>query len=192
MPNALRPVRHEEIQAGEFVWVATGVELGHDGFKNLLYNVIFAQGGWTLFQSVVHHQLVEVFDTVTSRISARQEALDSVASVTSTIRKRILLPPDFGFFPAVALKLITKVSDPVPDAYTISIVKNGVVDPGVSAVSIKPVLGDTFEFFEFSPTGEYFPGDLVTLEVKLETSLATHFGEIADVELEFKTARGNV
>lgn len=192
MPKAILPTRNEEIFGGFFHYTLTDVFYGHDGIENLKHFVPFAQNEWHLFQAGTSHQFFSIFDDVTSRIMARQEALVAAASRLSTIRKRIILPTDFGSFVVDGLRVIADSSVAQPDAYTISLVKSGTVDPGVSAASILVAAGGTPQLFELTPTAIYSPGDFVTLEIKMTSSGAGDFGEIGDIELEYLNKRGNV
>ena len=69
---------------------------------------------------------------------------------------------------------------------------NGTPDPGVNGVDVQATAALTFELFTLTPTATYFPGDFVTLELECETDANAEFNEVADIEIEYKTARGNV
>ena len=190
MPKALRPFRHEEIFSGEFVWLLTQVEMGHDGFKNLIHFVPLAQNDWQLFQSGSGHILTNEFDPATSRDLARQTATVAAAR-TSFLRKRIILPQDFGQFDTGAIVFITRRSASAPTSYQATLLKGGVADPGINGVNVQAAT-TAFELKTLTPTATYFPGDLVTLELECITGGNLQFNEIGDLEIQYRTARGNV
>ena len=190
MPPALRPFRHEEINNGEVVYLLTDVEYGHDGIKNLQHYVPFAQNEWFLEQTVGTPTLTFPFDSATSRITSR---------ITSTgvtdqgkIRKRFILPQDFGNFPTGGLVFVVKRSASAPTSFKVTLLKGGSPDSVVNAVNVQATAGLTFELKTLSPGDTYFPGDFLTLEFDSLFNAASQFNEVVDIEILYITARGNV
>ena len=137
MPKAILPFRTEEIFAGFFHYTLTDVFYGHDGISGLKHFVPFAQSEWHHF-TTQGHQLTHVHDSVTSRISARIESVQAAAR-TSIIRKRVILPTDFGSWVASGLRFIVFRGASAPVSFNVSLFKDGVVDPGISGVDIQAV-----------------------------------------------------
>lgn len=190
--KALRPIRHEEIQAGEFEWLLTDVEMGHDGFKNLRHYAPFDQTNWHFYQAGPGHMFEVVYDTVPNRLCARVTSVNG-GNRQSKIRKRILLPDDFGYFPVDALVFKTRRASGGPLSFNAYLYNGMATDPSVNGVDVKPaVITPWYEMKLLTPTGFYFPGDFLTLELELNTVAVGHWCEIADIELAYKTARGNI
>ncbi len=190
MPKGLRPFRHEEIFSGEFLWLLTQVEMGHDGFKNLQHFVPLPQSEWALEQTVGTPTLTFPFDAVTSRVTSRITAVG--ATDQGKIRKRFILPNDFGSFPAGALVFLTRRSASAPTSFNLSLLTGGRADSAGSAVDFLATAGLTYELKTLSPADSYFPGDFLTLEIDSLFSGAGQFNEVVDIELLYTTARGNV
>lgn len=190
MPDGLYPFRNEKINNGQTVYILTGVEYGHDGIKNLQHFVPFAQNEWELEQTAGTPTLTRPFDAATSRITAR--ITDVGGTDQGKIRKRFILPSDFGSFPTGSLVLMSRRSASAPTHFKATLLKGGVADPGVSGAAIQASVGLTYELKTLTPTATYFPGDFVTLELDSLTSVAAQFNEVADLELLYTTGRGNV
>lgn len=190
MPPALRPFRHEEIESGEFVWLLTGVVMGHDGFSGLQHFVPGVEADYSLEQTVGTPTLTRPFDAVTSRLPSRITSVG--ATDQGKIRRRFILPNDFGGFPADSLIFLTRRSASAPTSFKVSLLRGGAADPGVNAVSVQASAATTYELKTLSPTGTYFPGDFLTLEFDSLFNAGAQFNEVADIELLYTTSRGNV
>lgn len=186
MPKAILPTRNEKMFAGEFTYTLTGVQMGHDGIKNLVHWIPFAQNDWKLFQSGSGHKLDFVHDSVTSRVKARQESTNA-ALHTSIIRARVALPKDFGSF--VAVRMLSFRGASSPTLYNFKLIKNGVAE---TALNLIPTAASTYELKELVPVNAYFPDEFVVFEITLTTAAINVFGDVSDIEVEYKTARGNV
>lgn len=187
--NAGRGVLDSEISAGGFKFITSGVWFWHDGFKNLRHYVPFAQNDWALEDTGGTSALDYPFDSGTGRISAR---ITPTAFATHKIRKRILLPRDFGAFaPTLPITIVTRRSAAVTSVKA-SLFNAATVDPGVNGVDVSPAVSATWETFTLTPSGAYFPGDLVTFQIEYVAAANGRTVEAADLTLSYKTNRGNV
>ncbi len=100
-----------------------------------------------------------------------------------THRKRVQIPGDFVSFKENGLRVQTRRIGAV-DSMTLSMFKDGVIDPGASGVSILPSGVDVFEQFEFTPSGSYSPHDFILLSIETVVDI-TELGEFADVEVRY-------
>lgn len=190
MPRARRHARHDEIECGEFVFLRTGVQYGDDGILNLRHFVPFQQETWT-HDGTANHALSTQYDALTSRVMSRITA-SAGGAITSKMRKRIILPRDFGSFPGLGVSLAVQSSVSIPTAYTLSAFMDGVADGVLNAASIKPTLGGTYETMVSEFGSDYAAGNLVTLEVALTTANNGEWAELGDIEIAYLTGRGNV
>ena len=189
MPKANRPIRHEEIQAGEFVWLATDVDYGDDGIRGLKHFIALPQGGWHFQQDDFGHILQHVFDTAASRLCWRQASVSSGAK-RSYMRGGFILPADFGSFISVTFK--TRRSVVAATSYLMSLLFDGAADPTAADVDVLPVASGDYYIWQVVPSGTYSPGDFCVLQFDLLTSAADVWAEVSDIELAYRTARGNI
>ena len=70
--------------------------------------------------------------------------------------------------------------------------RGGVADSTINGSLIKPSLAATFETFSFTPGDTYSPGDFITMEVEFTSIGIGNQADVADLELLYKCARGNV
>lgn len=190
MPRARRHARHDEMENGEFVFLATGVEYGHDGILNLRHYVPFSQETW-IHDGTANHAQTAPYDAVTSRLTNRVTA-SLGGAITSRTRKRIVLPRDFGSFPASGVSVIVRSSASIPTDVQLSLYMDGVADSSLIAYSIKPTVGLTYEE-KFASIGDtYSPGDVVTLELAVTTANNAEYAEVGDIEIAYLSGRGNV
>jgi hypothetical protein len=190
--KALRPIRHEEIQAGEFVYLLTDVQFGHDGIKNLRHYIPLEQTQWHFYQAVSGHVMDTVFDAVPHRLTTRVTAVNGGAK-QSKIRKTFILPDDFGRFPADALIFKVRRSAATPVSFLATLYHGSVTDPAINGISIFPTIATPdYELKLLTPSHTYYPGDFATLELESNTNATGQWLEISDIELAYKTARGNI
>jgi len=187
--EALRLNRYEEIHAGIFKYTSTGVEMGSTGIAGLLHYAPVG-GNWLFFQEG-GHQYEEEWDPPTSRIMTRTTALLGGA-LSSKLRHRILVPYNFGGFPANALSLIIRMNVVSGPSLTATLLCNGVADSGINGVDIKPAMINTFVMKQLTPVGIYARGDMVTLQIDYSSSGADQYVEIADFCAAYSSGRGNV
>lgn len=189
MPNAGRGVKDDELSAGGWRFLASDVWIWHDGFKNLRHYIPFAQNDWTLNDGSGSSALDFPFDSGTGRVPVR---ITPVVAGVHKIYKRILVPRDFGIqAPSQPMSIVTRRSS--TDTYLKAYLYNATtVDPGVNGVSIDPAVSATWESFALVPTGAYNPGDWMTLLVEYSAAAAGRTVEVADLQIGYKTNRGNV
>lgn len=189
MTTAGRGVRDDEISAGGFRFIISDVWFWHDGFKNLRHYVPFAQNDWAKEDASGVSILSFPFDSGTGRIAGE---INPATFGTHKIRKRIILPRDFGAFaPTQPITLITKRSAAVTSLVA-SLYNAATVDPGVNAVDVSPSVSATWETFTLTPSGAYNPGDFITFEIVYVAAANGRTVDIADLQLSYKTNRGNV
>lgn len=191
MPNAILMHMDDHFGSGQLVFKNNNVEYGDDGIKGLIDYVPMAQGDWDSFDASPHHEYDKRYDSGTSRVMAHIEAVMAGTSQTSYIRKRVLLPRNFGSIPTDGLRVITYRNGAITSLKA-KLLFFGSADAAVNGVSIKPVSDVTFEQFLMSPSGLYAPGDFLTIEVELVADTAGQYARIADLELIYRTARGNI
>lgn len=183
-----RGVREDELAAGGWKFLISDVWFWHDGFKNLRHYVPFAQNDWAKVDSSGDSALDLPFDSGTGRVSAR---LSPVATGTHWLYKRIILPRDFGIFaPSSPMSIVTKRSA-VDTSLKAYLYNAATVDPGVNGVTIDPAVSATWEAFQLTPTGTYNPGDMITFGVEYVSAAVGRTVEVADLQMGYKTNRGN-
>jgi hypothetical protein len=189
MNLARRSVRCDEIAKGGFHFTSSDVFVWHDGIKNLRHFVPFAQNDWAKHDDSGASTLSFPFDSGTGRISAE---LNPSSAGVHKIRKRILLPRDFGAFaPTVPMEIVVQRSGAVT-AIKATLWLGATADPGINGVAIDPAVASTWESFILIPTGSYNPGDFVTFEVEYDASTNGVTVDIADLSFAYKTNRGNI
>lgn len=182
-------VREDEIAAGGFKFTTTDVYYWHDGIKNLRHQVPFAQNDWAKEDASGTSAMDFPFDSGTGRISAR--VTPSVAG-THNLRKRIILPRDFGTFaPTTPISVVMKRSA-ANTSLKAYLFNGATVDPGINGVSVDPSVSATWETFQLTPTGTYVPENFLTFVIEYVCALATRTVEVADLQLGYKTNRGNI
>lgn len=189
MPDAVLMHKDDQLGSGQTVFKNTGVEWGDDGVKGLVHYVPHGQGDWHIFDNFANHEHSKDYDSGTSRINERVEAMVT-GSTSSNLRKRLLLPKDFGSFVGDAIKIIVYRSGTISMAA--SLYTAGAADAGVSFVDITPASNVTYEQFLLTPTGVYMPGDFMTLEIAVSTDTAGEYALICDLEVVYRTKRGNI
>lgn len=188
MARARRHIRHDQIEAGYFRYLLTGVQYGHAGIANLIHQIPFAQGEWAKVDDSGESSLELIEDAPTSRVPTK---LDVVTTGTHRILKRFQIPADFGSFPDPALGLMARRSGALT-TLQLSLLKGGTADSVLDGVDISPMVDSTFEFFELTPGDTYDQGDFVTLQIEYVSSTIGVFVEIADIEFLYKSGLGNV
>lgn len=192
MPKFQRHARADEIGAGHFKFLNTGVIVGDDGIKGLKKYTPIAQTEW-LHDGTANHAKTDVYDAGTGRIMTRITSAAGGA-ITSRMRKRVLLSRDFWKFFSGGFEMIVRGNaGTLPTAYTMTVERNATPDSVVNDYSIKPSVAATFEQKLLSITDTtYLAHELVTLIVKLTTANAGEWCEIGDVGLAYVTRRGNI
>lgn len=190
MPRAIRHARHDESECGEIVYLRTAVEYGDDGIKGLRHFVPIEQGNW-LHDGTANHALSRVYDAGTSRIMDRITA-SAGGAITSKMRKRLLLPYDFGQFFSFSLSLIVRGNaGTLPTSFKLTLLNAAAADATINGLSIKPTVGNTFELKTTMPGTVYVRGVFLTLEFELVTANNGEWGEIGDLFLAYQSGRGN-
>lgn len=187
--GAKRMVREDEIALGGFRFTSTDVWLWHDGIKNLRHYVPLAQNDWQKEDAAGASALDFPFDAGTGRISAR---VTPSAFGTHNLRKRIILPRDFGIFAATSpITIVTRRSN--TNTSLKAYLYNGTtVDAGINGVSVNPSVAATWETFTLTPSGTYNAGDFVTFQVEYVAAANGRTVEVADLAMSYKTNRGNI
>jgi len=180
--------KNEKIGSGQLIFMNTDVVYGDDGISGLDHYVPFAQGDWTYAAGTGTATFAVIYDAATSRVYA---SLTCLGTGTVFLRKRILLPKDFGNFPANALTMITYRSAPLTSMKT-TIYKAGAADATVVGVSVEPSISTTWESFSKSPTSSYASGNFITLEVESNHDTIGDESRYSDVSLLYSNLRGNV
>lgn len=189
MADAYRHVRQDEIQAGYFMFLATGVYYSHTGIQGLLYSAAVDNNNWIF--SGTNCAYSQVYDAATSRINNRVTA--SAGGATGTLRKRVLLPRGYGYPKQdVGLMVWTRSGANLPTAQVLTMLFNGSADPGINSSNIAPTLPNTYEQTFWIYTGFYVSGDFVTLEMDCTLANNGDWVEIGDLELMYYSGRGNV
>ncbi len=191
MPRWKRAARAEEIGNGHFHFLNTDVFYGDDGIKGLRHFVPLAQSDW-IHDGTANHSMSDQLDAGTSRLMKRITA-GAGGAITSRMRKQVLLPRDFWYFPALGFEMMVRASASLPTAVTMTVKRLGTADGTVNDADIKPSVGGVFELKQLGiSTTTYMAGDVVLLEFKLETANNAEYAEIGALALAYKTARGNV
>lgn len=180
--------KNEKIGSGAFFFMNTDVVYGDDGISGLDHYVPLAQGDWTYAAGTGTATYANVYDAATSRVYASMTAL---TTGTVFLRKRILLPKDFGNFMTNSLGIITYRSAPLT-FMRITFYKAGSADASINGASIEPSVSTTWEAFSKSPTSSYAAGDFVTLEVSANHDTIGDESRYSDVTLLYSNLRGNV
>lgn len=189
MTTAGRGVRDDEISAGGWRFITSDVWFWHDGLKNLRHYVPFGQNDWAKEDASGTSALAIPFDSGTGRVSAQ---VNPIATGTHKIRKRIILPRDFGIFAATEpITVVVKRSGSVTSIKA-TLYLGGSADAGVNGVSVSPAASATWETFTLTPSGAYNPGDFVTFEIEYVSTTAGVTVDVADLQFSYKTNRGNV
>lgn len=192
MAKAFRPIRHEEIQAGEFVFLSTEVEFGHDGIKNLRHYIPFEQTQWHFYQAASGHTMDTIFDTVPHRLATRITAVNGGIR-QSKIRKTFIIPDDFGYFPSDALIFKVRRSVSSPSIFLATLYHGSATDSAINGVTIFPTVATPdYQLKLLTPADTYYAGDFATLEIDAATNTTGQWLEISDIEFAYKTARGNI
>lgn len=177
----------DKLGSGETIFTNTGVEYADDGIKGLLDNVPQSQQDWIVDGPA---PLTYPYDATTGRLPAH---LAAPGAGNTFLRKRLLLPRNFGVFPDSSLKVITRRHG-TNGGYTLTLVGPGAIpDPDVDGVDINPVSADEYEQFIMTPGGFYTPNDpvFVTIEVQF-TGVGGEWVEICDLEFTTRSGRGNI
>ncbi len=191
MPDGLYPYRNEIINNGQTVYKLTGVVYGDDGITNLQHFIPIGESGYDDFPGGASVTITRVFDGGISRLSTRVTSTAGGAQ-NATVRKAFIIPNDFGSFPTGALVLKSRRSSSAPTHLQLTVEKGGTADPSIGGVDIQAVAGLTWEVKTITPTAVYFPGDHVVIAVESQTNANAQFNEVAELELLYTTARGNV
>lgn len=189
MANALRQVLYEEIAGGYFKFLNHSTEIGSDGFAGFLYYVPVSQNCWVWEQDSGGHQLSEEWDT--NRQLTRVTSILAAAH-SSYLDMRILLPYDFGSFPANAISLIVRMNDITGPALTANLYNAGGIDAGITAVDILPLIVNTYTLTQLTPADVYAPGDYVTLDIEFTNDAVSQNVDVVDLSIAYVSARGNV
>jgi hypothetical protein len=165
----------DKFGSGQTSFGNTGVIYADKGIKGLTENVPMAQNEW-LFATSGTQTRTEVLDASTKRVMTRVTGVAG-ASEDATLHRRILLPKNHG---AVVTATMTLYGP------------SGAADAGVTAVTIKPGLGGTFEQFLMTPSGVYAPSDFLTIKIDVTTDTAGHYLDVCDIELASRSKIGNI
>lgn len=187
MPDAILMHKDDELGSGKTTFTNTGVIYADNGIQGLLRNVVQSQQDWIVDGAA---PLTYPYDATTGRLPAH---LAAPGAGTTFLRKRLLLPRDFGNWPDSGLKVITRRHG-TNGGFTLTLLGPGAVpDPDVDAVDINTVVADDYEQFVMTPGGFYVSNDpiFVTIEVTF-TGVGGEWVEICDLEFTTKSGLGNV
>ncbi len=191
MPPWQLAARAEEVGSGHTKYTNTGVEYGDDGIKGLRNYVPLAQSEW-LHDGTAGHTKSDEYDATTSRILTRITS-GSAGTITSRMRKAVLVPRDFWKFPPSGFEFFVRGSATLPSAVTMTVKRLGTADDTVNDFSILPAVPSVFEAKQLDITATtYLAGDLIILEFKVTTGAGGRWAEIGGIGLGYITSRGNV
>jgi len=188
MPAALRQVLCEELAGGFFKFIDTGVEIGSNGISGLIQHLPLVDS-WGFTQPAGGHQFSTELDVTYSRQVHRVTSVLAGAQ-SSSIFCRLLLPRDFGSFPANAISLIIYASDITGPTLAASLLQDGL--PDLDAVDILPAAAGAYYLVELTPTWIYAPGDELLLQIDFASDAAAQYADVSDLAIAYTTARGNV
>lgn len=189
MARAQRHVRHDEIEAGEFVFLEKNTWVAGRGFKNYKYSIWSPRSDW-LFDNSPNVTPSDQFDSPTSRISKRLTA--TANNVTASMYTRVLMPQGCGNADnPTTLYVVTRGSVILPAIMSVTLLQDGVPDILVNGVSVVPAIGDTFQLFPNTIATVYNPSTWVTLKLSVNLLNTADWAEIADVEFVYASELGN-
>jgi hypothetical protein len=188
MPDALRQVLCEELAGGFFKFLDTGVEIGSNGITGLVGHIPMLDP-WAINQTGAGHGLTTEYDGLPLQYLTRVTALLAGAQ-SSRIFRRIILPHDFGSFPANAISLAVYANDITGPTLTFSLLQDGFAD--LDAVDILPPAASTYYLNQLTPTWSYLPGDELILQIDYASDEAAQTFDITDLHIDYVSARGNV
>jgi hypothetical protein len=191
MSVARRHARRDQVACGYWHFIDTGVEIGCNGIAGLLHYIPVSQTGWVWEQDAGGHQYSEVWDGTASRQNIRITSILAAANA-SWLDMRILMPQDFGSFPANAIAFTVQVNDITTPTLNATLYNDAGIDAGISAVDILPVLPATYTLVQLTPADVYAPGDWVTLDVAFTNDAVGQYVEMMDISITYTSARGNV
>lgn len=171
---------------GQFKFLRTGVEYGHDGIKGLKHYIPIAQG------ALIGQQVSGAWTFAYRRDATDQRTpfeATCVSDGTAEISLRLRLPLDFGSFPENSLELAVSKSFNVA-VLSATLYKNGAADSTINGSAIEPASTEIWEVFQLTPGGTYGRGDWITLVLTV-TAINGDSVEFSDISLCYKTARGN-
>lgn len=180
-------VRREVAAKGYFEFRKTGVQYGHDGVKNLRYRLAVPQSAWTTEQTSGTHTFSYTHDGSTSRLPL---TIECTGVGVAKARLRLQLPPDFGSFVSSGVTIITKRSAAITHL-KLTLLKSGSADATINGSSISPSSSGVWQAFQFTPGGSYARADWVTIQVEASLDTIGDIVYIADLSLEYITARGH-
>lgn len=179
-------VRSDVSAKGYFRFRKTLVEYAHDGIAKLRYRIPLPQCAWQLEQTSGTFTTAYSFDSGTGRTPL---VLTCSSAGVYKARLRFQLPPDFGSFTAQGLDIFTQRNAAITHL-KLTLLKAAAADAGVNGVSISPSSTGVWQAFQFSPSGAYSKRDWLTLVVEFSADTAADEVKIADVGIEYLSARG--
>lgn len=179
--------KKDRLQSGEFRYMLTGVEYGHDGIKNLKYYV----------PDFVHANLFGFAVTGSWTFDRRYDDTERRAPFRATctgtgvakIHLRFRLPQEFGSFPTAALELAVNKSGGTINHVQATLRRGVTADATINASDIEPV-GAGWEYFALTPGTAYGRCDWMSLEISID-AVAGEDVEFSDLSLAFMSGRGN-
>jgi hypothetical protein len=188
-------------------YLKTRVKRAHDGDENFWAYAPFDQGDWTKKDPVGQSTYEKSVDEISLLAFEKVTADVLVAGIgTHRIRRRLTLPRNFGrsgpspidsgtpdtalgLFPAGSIVGFAYRSGAISDLLA-TLYIDGVADPGVDVISIKPVGAGAWEMFSLSPSWAYLPGAALTFEIEYDASDRGVFVGLSDLIVKYRTARG--
>ena len=180
-------VRSDQSAKGFFGFRKTLVEYAHDGIKNLRHRIPLPQCAWQLETVSGAFTQSYLFDSTTGRTY-----LSVACTATGVYKARIRFqtPPDFGSFAASGLDLFSYRISAITHL-KLTLLKAAVADATINGISISPANTYTWEAFQLSPGSAYSKRDWLTLVVEFSADTIGDQIFIADVGVEYLSARGN-
>jgi hypothetical protein len=172
---------------GQYGFVRTGVEYGHDGTKNLKFYV-------PIPQAVYQAQVLSGTFSIGFRYDGNdfrtpfKVLCDTDGAAVVLIRFR--LPLDFASFPDAALELSVSRNAGSQTA-GLTLAKGGVADTTIDDYDITPSTEDVWEVFGVGPASSYGRGDWLSILVNISAIAGEHV-ELSDLSLSYVNGRGNV
>lgn len=175
---------------GFFKFRRTGVQYGHDGVKNLVYELPVSLADLTLYVTSGAATMARRNDATEYR--APQEITAS-STAAGRLVLRFKLPPDFQSFPTAAIQLSTERGSTTDSmTLTATLRKGATVDATINAQSIKPVGEGAWEIFSLTPGTAWNNGDWLSLVIDFDALPTGESFQVSDVSIAFVCGVGNI
>lgn len=128
-----------------------------------------------------------LIDETVGRLYQEHWKVSGPGSVIGQMRTTIILPEDFSsFVPGAVSFNVMKDND--PGLFTLTISKDGVVDPSMSLVDVSSSEADlTWDSKSLPLTGDYSPGDELLIELESTIEVASSGNQVDRFLLHYNT-----